>query len=342
MSLHHDTTFLTLISSRLQKFVHKGNHLYNFRCPICMDSQKDKKKARGFCYPEKNNLFYKCHNCGLSTTFPNFLRTLDPILYKDYIMERFKSGEFGKSNYKKSDILTNPESLPVLNTVNKNKGKVMLPSNLLTIKELDIKHPAKQYLNSRLIPVKLFSKIYFTEDFKSLVSLLDTTDHNLIAHESRIVFPFYDADHNLIAIQGRSLAPKSKLRYITIKIDKTAPKVFGLDTVNMNIPFYVLEGPIDAMMLDNAIAAAGSDFPKNLNKDNAVLIFDHEPRKVETVSKVKKAINSGYKVCLWPSTIQEKDVNEMVINGLNPFSIIQERTYQGLEAQVKFSQWSKI
>lgn len=337
MSLQIDIKYLSLISSRLPKFTNKGNNLYNFRCPICKDSQKQKNKARGYCYSEKNNLYYKCHNCDVSTTFPKFLEQIDPQMYKEYIMERFKNGETGKSNYKKKDL-----NLEQFSPINKNKGRIKIPFDLKSIEDLEISHPAKRYLNGRLIPSHLFHTIFYTDDFKELVSKLDPdSDFKLTENEGRIIIPFYDKDKNLIAIQGRSLV-NTGLRYITIKTDKTAPKIFGLDTVNFDIPFYVLEGPIDAMMLDNAIAAAGSDFPKNLNKENAILVYDNEGRKIQSVKKVQKAITNGYKVCIWPSHIKEKDVNEMVINGLCPAMIIQESTYQGIEAQVQFGKWKKI
>ena len=42
-----DSKYIGLVSSRLQKFKRVKADLYNFRCPICGDSQKHKNKARG-------------------------------------------------------------------------------------------------------------------------------------------------------------------------------------------------------------------------------------------------------------------------------------------------------
>ena len=77
-----DVKYISLLSSRLSKFKKVKPHLYNFRCPICGDSQKNKNKARGFLYRVKTNTNYKCHNCGVSMSFSNFLKEIDPETHK--------------------------------------------------------------------------------------------------------------------------------------------------------------------------------------------------------------------------------------------------------------------
>ena len=96
-----DHKYIGLVSSRLDKFKRKGPNLYNFRCPICGDSSKNKTKARGFVYAKKGNYFFMCHNCGASMSFYNFLDKVDPDLLKEYSLERYKNGETGTHNYPK-------------------------------------------------------------------------------------------------------------------------------------------------------------------------------------------------------------------------------------------------
>ena len=67
-----DSKYIGLVSSRLQKFKRVKPNLFNFRCPICGDSQKHKNKARGYFYQVKTNTNFKCHNCGASQSFNNF------------------------------------------------------------------------------------------------------------------------------------------------------------------------------------------------------------------------------------------------------------------------------
>jgi transcription elongation factor Elf1 len=92
-----DVKYINLISHRFQKFKKVKNNLYNFRCPICGDSQRSKSKARGYLYQEKNNTNFKCHNCGVSISFNNFLKQIDPNVYKQYTFEKFKEGHSGKN-----------------------------------------------------------------------------------------------------------------------------------------------------------------------------------------------------------------------------------------------------
>ena len=84
-----DVKYIGMISPRLEKFKRVKNNLYNFRCPICGDSQKNKTRARGYLYQVKNNTNYKCHNCGINVSFNNFLKDIDPATHKQYIFEKF-------------------------------------------------------------------------------------------------------------------------------------------------------------------------------------------------------------------------------------------------------------
>ena len=91
-----DIKYINLISPRLAKFATKKQGLYNFRCPYCGDSQRDLKKARGYLFQVKNTFTFKCHNCGMSTSFHKFLKDFDQTLHDQYILERFKEGTTGK------------------------------------------------------------------------------------------------------------------------------------------------------------------------------------------------------------------------------------------------------
>ena len=79
-----DSKFIGLVSSRLEKFKRVKADLYNFRCPICGDSKKTKSKTRGYIYGIKQNANFRCHNCGASMSLNNFLKTLDPVIHKQY------------------------------------------------------------------------------------------------------------------------------------------------------------------------------------------------------------------------------------------------------------------
>ena len=92
MNTYVDVKYLNLMSHRLQRFSKKGDYLWNFRCPFCGDSKKNKSKARGYVYRTKNDLFYKCHNCSKGTNLANLVLEVDESLYKEYLVERYKEG----------------------------------------------------------------------------------------------------------------------------------------------------------------------------------------------------------------------------------------------------------
>lgn len=322
-----DTKYINLISIRLEKFTKKKNDLYNFRCPYCGDSAKNKNRARGFLYSKKADMVYKCHNCGIGRTFANFLKDLDTSLHDEYVMERFKSGLTGKGT-----VVAEPKfefKKPVFE-------KTPL-SDLENVSELNNSHPAKEYLLNRQIPEKYFSKFYYAEDFHAWAK----TETKI--KESRLIIPLKSKSGKLFGYQGRALDKTAKLRYITTILDDRYAKLFGLDSVDFNKRIYVTEGPFDSLFLSNAIAMCGSDvhLDKTIYKDR-VFVLDNEPRNLQIVNKYEKLIDAGEQVVIWPSTIKDKDINDMIISGLNPQAIIEQNTYQGLEAKVQFTTWKKV
>ena len=335
MSVFIDRTFLLRVSPKLQKFTQKKENLYNFRCPLCGDSQKNKSKSRGYIYEKKNNYFYMCHNCGASTSFYNFLDKVDPTLCKEYSLERYKNGSANNSPQPSFEEFKTPTP--------KFKKAISLPS----IESLPDAHFAKSYVQARQIPEAFHSDLYYAEDFKKFVESLNIEKDGLKEDDPRLVIPFYDEDKNLVAFQGRALG-ESKLRYITVKTDKDNTKVFGLDRINKEETIYVVEGPIDSMFLENAVATADSNLmaaSKIFDKSKIVLVYDNEPRNKQIVSNMRKTIDMGYKVCIWPDNVKEKDINEMVLAGTSPAAIqhiIDNNTHEGLMATMKLNQWSKI
>lgn len=335
MSILIDRTFLLRVSPKLQKFTQKKDNLYNFRCPLCGDSSKNKAKARGYVYEKKNNYFYMCHNCGASMSFYNFLDKVDPHLLKEYSLERYKNGEHGHSNYPKPEF-EEVKTKPVFRT------KIDLPS----INELPDEHYAKQYVLSRNIPEKHHANLYFANDFKKYVETLNIEKDGLKEDDPRLVIPFFDEEKNLVAFQGRSLG-ESKLRYITVKLDSDNQKIFGLDRVDSNEMIYVVEGPIDSLFLTNSIATADANLMsagKLFDKSKITLVFDNEPRNKELHKIMERAIEDHFNVVIWPEMIVEKDINEMVLSGFSPEEIediISKNTFVNLRAKMEFVNWKK-
>jgi hypothetical protein len=63
------------------------------------------------------------------------------------------------------------------------------------------------------------------------------------------------------------------------------------------------------------------------------------------MKQVKGYIDKGYSVCLWPDNVTEKDINEMVLSGKSPESILEtinNNTYTGLAAQLRYNDWRHV
>jgi transcription elongation factor Elf1 len=336
MSVFIDRAFLLRISPKLQRFTQKKDDLYNFRCPLCGDSQKNKTKSRGYVYRKKNDYFYMCHNCGASTSFYNFLDKVDPTLIKEYALERYKNGDNNKSDHKTPEFEEFKTEKPTF------KKSLELPS----IDSLPEAHFAKVYVQQRWIPKDFLPQLYYAEDFAAFIQSLGI-EKELHKEDKRLVIPFYDKEKNLIAIQGRALG-ESKLRYITIKLHEDNHKFFGLDRIDEDKMIYVVEGPIDSMFLDNAVATADSNLESITSiydKSKVTLIFDNEPRNKEIVKKIDEAIEKHYNVVIWPEMIESKDINDMVREGFSPDEIqdiISKYTFVNLRAKAELVNWKKV
>jgi len=334
MSVYIDRSFLLRISSKLPRFTQKKDDLYNFRCPLCGDSQKNKTKCRGYIYRKKNDYFYMCHNCGASTNFYNFLEKVEPTLIKEYALERYKDGS---ANNSPKPTFSEVKVKPVF------REKIGLPS----IESLPEDHFARTYVSSRLIPRNLWPQLYFAEDFKKFAEDNGIQNEGLKPDDQRLVIPFFNKNKELVAFQGRALG-KSVLRYITLKTHDDNNKVYGLDRIDEDKTIYVTEGPIDSMFLDNAVATADSNLEsigKILDKTKVVLVFDNEPRNKEICQKIDKAIDNHFQVVIWPEMIEAKDINDMILDGLTPEDIqdiIERNTFVNLRAKAEFVNWKKI
>ena len=318
-----DSKFIGLVSSRLEKFKRVKSNLYNFRCPICGDSKKNKSKTRGYLYAVKANTNFKCHNCGASMSLNNFLKQVHPAVHKQYVLEKFKEGHTGRN------FVTEEPDFKF--EAPKFKKKLKLP------KASEDPRPAG-YLTARKLNPDHF---YYAKHFKKFVNSLKQTFDDEKHDEERIIIPLY-YEKNLIGLQGRSIKP-NPVKYITVMLDDDAPKIYGLDNIRRDAPVYITEGPFDSTFIRNAIAMCGAD--ANVDRwgiSNRVWIYDNEPRNREIVNRISKTIDSGDSVVIWPEGIDDKDINDMVMSGLDVQSVIESNTYSGLQAKLKFTTWKKI
>ena len=331
-SSYIDVKYINLCSSLLERFKQKHTNLWNFRCPICGDSKKSKTKCRGFVYEKRNKYFYKCHNCNYGTSFNRFLEKISPALHKNYITEQYKEDAWRKKD--------EPKSIPEFNFVPEFNHVLQ---GMDSISSLTTDHPARNYLKNRLIPERYFRDLYLCKEFKKWTNTIIPNKFSSLEHDApRLVIPFFDCKHNIIGYQGRSFNPKEQAKYITIKMEGVENLIYGEERINIKKKIYCVEGPLDSLFLPNCLAIAGLNF-KGVKISN-VIVLDNERRNVQIIDALKKVITNGYSVCIWPDSVKEKDINEMIIDGRTTddiVEIIDNNTYSGLQANFQLSQWKR-
>jgi len=331
MSSYIDLKYINEISSRLDQFKKKNDYLFNFRCPHCGDSQKSKTKARAYLYRVKNDMFFKCHNCGQGQNLSNFIKFLDPKKYGEYLLERYKGSapstpqpkfDFKPTKFKETNLL----------------------DNCIKISNLKDDHPVKDYIKKRLIPTEYYEKLYLVNKFHNFANKVKPGIFKEKYEHPRLIIPFFDVTGELFAFQGRAFG-KEQPKYITIKLDETKQKVYGLERVNFQKHVYIVEGPLDSLFLDNCLAAGGADLTLRMPNDQVTYIFDNEPRNKEIIKRMYAVIENDYNVVIWPNHIQLKDVNEMIVSGISVDeikNIIDKNTFRKLEALEKLSHYKKV
>lgn len=340
--LHWLTTkYMSLMSSRLQRYKKSGSG-FNFRCPLCGDSKKSATKARGWVFENATdrNAVFHCHNCHKTLSFQNFIKVVDQTLYYEYVKDCMIDRAGGEVH-------------PTHEFANKMKKPVFVNDTALKelrkISQLEDDHPALKYVKKRQIPSQYHYKLFFAPKFKTWVNRIIPDKFNDYKDEPRLIIPFLDRDKKLFGFQGRSFRSKDDLKYITIMLDESKPKLFGLEDLDDSRLVTVTEGPIDAMFLPNCIASCGGKLDTNLEctgirKHDTLLVYDNEPRSPETVRKISDAIDSGWKVTVWPDDWPYKDINDAVLGGVSPgklADLVRENSYMGLSARLRLATWRK-
>lgn len=343
-----DSKYINLMSHRLKNFKRKGNDKWNFSCPFCGDSKSNKYKARGYVYEKKGKLRYSCHNCNIpGIDVQKLVHHVDPFLHDEYVREKILEKLSARP---KTDVEIFADKMKTPTFV---QG-----SPLKYLKKISAFRPdsfVKMYVDGRRLPPESHYRLFYAKQFKHWVNEHcipgKFSEESLTRDEPRLIIPFIDPEGNMFGFQGRSFVPDAAVRYITIILDDSKPKLFGWDKIDVRLPhIYVVEGPLDSLFLPNCLASAGSDLTTNLSfvssdMSKFIIVYDNEPRNPDIVKSIESAIDRGFNVCIWPDNFEGKDINNMVLNGLEPnkiVDIIDENVYSGLQAKLRFQQWKKV
>ena len=341
MSLFTDLDFIGRISGSLERFRWVNpSRTANFRCPVCGDSKKNPRKARGYLFVHKDRFMVKSHCCGYSASLKRFLEQFFPQHVDEYRLETFK--ENSGQGFTPRNVATLDDDL-----IEQTPIVVAKPDQYIS--ELPRDHKAVLYVAGRKIPESRWDDIGYTKNFAQwVIKASGLPKYARLPKDERILLELRDSEGNLFGVQGRALNNGTALRYITIRFNDDRPKLFGLESVNTTQPIIVTEGPIDSLFLPNAIAICGGDVSMSLQRfkgKEVIVALDNEPRSKDTVSRMQAAIDKGFKVCFWQIDTKYKDINDMVLKGgMTPEMImthIQKNSYSGGYAQATMLMWKK-
>lgn len=328
------------------------NDKWNGRCIVCGDSKKSDHKKRFWIKEDnrKNDGSYivHCYNCGYHNGLIYFVREYFPDVFKNYAKINF----LRKRKTSINNILDDYKEPSKPKKKEKIKKTII---NLDTLYRLNGGHDAKEYFYSRKFPKIWLKYLYYTDNFQEWVNtILPNKFEKIPKNDRRIVIPFYRPDKSIFAFAGRSIEKNPFLRYITIKIDESYPKIFGLERVNYNRPIYVFEGQLDSLFIPNSLAMGGAitALPNLLEYgdiEDYIIVPDIEPRNPDTCDFIKKAFDLGFKVSLLPTNLKKygKDINLLIIKGgytpKDILKMINDNIYQGTQGLIKFNlTWKKI
>lgn len=218
-----DQKFISTLSSRLEGFHRVGANV-NFRCPVCGDSKENKSKRRGWLLAGKSHPVFFCHNCPVSMSFSNFIKFIDPTLYREYIFELMQEKNQSSPEKTVQKVKVEIEEIPEVNDYIKDFLDAFTP--ILSLQE---DHPARTYLLDRKIPEDKLKYLYFAENMQDVhkIDKLGKYKKRILDKDSRIILPIW-GKNSLIGISCRSLDPCSSKRYLIYKFEEEMPLVFGL------------------------------------------------------------------------------------------------------------------
>lgn len=332
VSVWIDDQFINRLSVMLDKFKRVKDNLYNFRCPLCGDSQKNKSKARGYFYLTGDSYRFQCHNCGDSMRVGPFIQLVAPMMYDEYMFETYKEGSKVK---------------PVVRRLESHHKEVVSIDSFDLTRLIDMSptHPARQYVDGRQIPKDKQELLYYQPKFLAWVKKINNGKYKIDSDHPRLVFPYFDEDGSVFRFNSRCFGREDP-KYQQTVLDQDKPRLYGLERATKFLPLYVVEGNIDSLFLPNCVAVGTANYNvPYLNKfPERIYVPDNQPRNPEVVRQLEPIVESGQKVCLWNENYGGKDINALVTNGLTIkeiLGIIEDSSYSGIEAILKFKQWRK-
>jgi hypothetical protein len=178
-------------------------------------------------------MFYKCHNCGAGKTFGGLLKDTDPLLHKEYVLERYKAGVTApRAN-------TTPDFSGQFSKPDFGNNERLIDSLMDRVDKLEDSHMAVQYCEGRKIPREKWDRLYHIDDISKIHQLAPKYKNRIQTTEPRLAIPFFSKEGVLTGLTLRDYG-NNPLRYIMVKINEEAPTIFGLDVISNDTPVKIV------------------------------------------------------------------------------------------------------
>jgi len=220
----------------------------------------------------------------------------------------------------------------------------------MRLDEIDEEHAIVKYVIDRKIPRNKWHRLFFTTNFIKLANYASPNMYKIEYPEPRLVIPIYNENGGIESFQGRALKDGARDKYLTVKFNENATKIYGLDTVDPSKTAYFLEGQIDSLFIDNGLAITGGNISTDeidrVYKGDRAFIMDNEDRHPDTIQRIEKLLRSGEKIVLFDKVSWKgKDINQFVIDGISIREIneyIKANTLEGAVAMARFIAWKNV
>jgi hypothetical protein len=326
-----DRKFARLLGARLLNFKEKKPDLFTFS-HTCEDRSSSKVKARGYIYRQENSLYVKCHHCSLSHKLSTFLQQECPTLADEYRLETYKekvnSGQLTPRVAERKEVVIPKISLD------------SVLDGLIALSTLPKSHPAVLYAKKRAIPEEHYKSIFFCPKFFKYAVKYKDSFAKMKEDYPRLVFPYFDANGRVYALTARAFGNEEP-KYIFLSIDERKENIYGIWRIDASKPIIAVEGQIDSLCVDNAIAVGGADYNSVLLRSlqsNLIIVPDNDfIRNKQVADSVMKAIRAGYAVSLFPASFKYKDINEATkkMTKQEIQTIILDNVKRGAEAELE-------
>lgn len=339
-----DHKFLSLLLPYLTGCKRTHEDVYNFRCPLCGDSEKSTTKMRGYLFKYKDAFMFKCHNCGAACGLSSLIRTIAPSLYSEYIFEKFRENDdLSRPSDTDSQFRTATSFQTDLAT------KFRRCSNRLGLARIESAAVARDYLVKRRIPESYFDRFLYCENVNLVAAELDQYKDWKMPPKPALAIPFWDLKDNLTHVQFRFF--DGGIRYITFKIIEDRLPIWGLGNVDRSKEIMVTEGAFDACFVDNCVAVTGSEVLIRVCEHlraagcSPVIIPDSDYRTNRYVwETAREAIQKKFGIVLVDDEFSAKDINDQILRGWSRLRLnlyLKTRLFRGLRAELEFAKIRK-